>query len=71
MWRLLTQPKRAARLTTILRGTDAIFAWWDPLPYFMVHHLQIPSLLIANLRARRGWSRIDFNIGKLVEPGGD
>ncbi|KQY04128.1 ATP-grasp enzyme [Mycobacterium sp. Root135] len=71
VWRLLTQPKRAARLATILRGTDAIFAWWDPLPYFMVHHLQIPSLLVANLRARRGWSRIDFNIGKLVEPGGD
>jgi hypothetical protein len=71
MWRLLTQPKKAARIATILRGTDAIFAWWDPLPYFMVHHLQIPSLLIANLRARRGWSRIDFNIGKLVEPGGD
>mgnify|MGYP001552034202 CR=1 FL=1 len=71
MWRLLTQPKRVARLATILRGTDAIFAWWDPLPYLMVHHLQIPSLLVANLRARRGWSRIDFNIGKLVEPGGD
>lgn len=71
VWRLLTQPKRVARLATILRGTDAIFAWWDPLPYFMVHHLQIPSLLVANLRARRGWSRIDFNIGKLVEPGGD
>lgn len=71
MWRLLTQPNRAARLATILRGTDAIFAWWDPLPYFMVHHLHIPSLLVANLRSRRGWSRIDFNIGKLVEPGGD
>lgn len=71
MWRLLTQPKKMARLATILRGTDAIFAWWDPLPYFMVHHLQIPSLLVDNLRARRGWSRIDFNIGKLVEPGGD
>jgi hypothetical protein len=28
-------------------------------------------LLIDNLRRRRGWSRIDFNIGKLVEAGGD
>jgi hypothetical protein len=37
----------------------------------MVHHLQIPSLLIGNLRHRKGWTRIDFNIGKLVEPGGD
>ncbi len=42
-----------------------------PLPYLMVHHLQIPALLIDNLRRRRGWSKIDFNIGKLVEPGGD
>ena len=37
----------------------------------MVHHLQIPALLIANLRAGRGWHHIDFNIGKLAEPGGD
>ena len=71
LWRLLTQPDRPGRIRTILRGKDAIFAWWDPLPYLMVHHLQIPSLLIGNLRNRRGWSRIDFNIGKLVEPGGD
>ncbi|MBJ7336899.1 MAG: ATP-grasp enzyme [Mycolicibacterium sp.] len=71
LWRLLTQPNRGNRLATIFRGKDAIFAWWDPLPYLMVHHLQIPSLLIRNLRDRRGWTRIDFNIGKLVEPGGD
>jgi hypothetical protein len=71
VWRLLTERGRPGRLATILRGKDAIFAWWDPLPYLVVHHLQIPSLLVANLRARRGWSRIDFNIGKLVEPGGD
>lgn len=71
LWRLLTQPGRLDRVRTILAGKDAIFAWWDPLPYLLVHHLQIPALLWANLRARRGWSRIDFNIGKLVEDGGD
>jgi hypothetical protein len=71
MWRLLTERGRLARVKTILAGTDAIFTWWDPLPYLMVHHLHIPTLLWANLRGRRGWSRIDFNIGKLVEPGGD
>ena len=71
LWRLLTQRERLHRLRTILGGKDAIFTWWDPLPYLMVHHLQIPALLLGNLRARRGWSRIDFNIGKLVEPGGD
>lgn len=71
LWRLLTGPDRRGRIVTILRGRDAIFTAWDPLPYLMVHHLQIPSLLIDNLRRRKGWSRIDFNIGKLVETGGD
>lgn len=72
VWRLLVHPGgRARRLAAILGGKDAIFSWRDPLPYFMVHHLQIPVLLVANLRDRRGWTRIDFNIGKLVEMGGD
>ena len=43
----------------------------DPLPFLLVHHLQIPSLLLANLRHGTGWQKVDFNIGKLVEPGGD
>lgn len=71
LWRLLTQGDRNSRLCTIFRGKDAILTGWDPLPYFLVHHLQIPSLLIRNLLARGAWSRIDFNIGKLVENGGD
>jgi hypothetical protein len=71
LWRLLTKSGRIDRLKTILRGKDAIFAMWDPLPFFMVHHAQLPSLLLSNLSQRRGWSRIDLNIGKLVEVGGD
>lgn len=71
LWRLLRGPDRLRRLRVIARGRDAIFASWDPLPYLGVYHLQIPALLISNLRQRRGWRRIDFNIGKLVENGGD
>ncbi|MCJ0891570.1 ATP-grasp enzyme [Rhodococcus sp. ARC_M5] len=71
LWRLITESDRKARLRSIFRGTDAILTGWDPLPYLLVHHLQIPSLLVRNLLMRRGWSRIDFNIGKLVENGGD
>lgn len=71
VWRLITQPYRVARLATILRGTDAILTRWDPWPFFAVHHLQMPSLLWRNLRRRHGWTRMDFNIGKLVETGGD
>ena len=55
----------------ILQGTDAIFDINDPLPFLTVHHWQIPLLLLDNLRQLRGWIRIDFNIGKLVELGGD
>ncbi|MCZ4553082.1 ATP-grasp enzyme [Gordonia rubripertincta] len=71
LWRLLTEPGRRDRMRVIRRGRDAIFAAWDPLPYLLVHHLQIPSLLVRSLIAGKTWTRIDFNIGKLVESGGD
>lgn len=71
VWALLTESGRVQRLRRLLRGTDAVLTGWDPAPYLGLHHLQVPSLLIANLLARGSWSRIDFNIGKLVESGGD
>ncbi|MBW4658056.1 MAG: ATP-grasp enzyme [Drouetiella hepatica Uher 2000/2452] len=72
IWRLVTQPTQIRqRLQIIFSGKDAIFDWSDPLPFLMVHHVQIPWLLIKNLRQLKGWIRIDFNIGKLVEMAGD
>lgn len=70
-WRLLTERGRLDRLSGIVCGKDAILTWRDPMPFLAVHHLHIPALLIGNLWRRRGWVKIDFNIGKLVEPGGD
>ena len=72
IWRLISQPRTArTRLSTILNGKDAIFDRDDPLPFLLVHHLQIPALLLGNLVRNKPWIRIDFNIGKLVEPAGD
>jgi hypothetical protein len=71
LWRLITGPDRRQRLTVIRRGKDAIFDWADPLPFLIEHHLQIPWLLAGNLVRGRDWIRIDFNIGKLVQPAGD
>ena len=75
MWRLVSQLGSFAavrqRLSTIARGRDAVFSWRDPLPFLMLHHAHIPMLLIGDLFERRGWVRIDFNIGKLVQAGGD
>jgi predicted ATP-grasp superfamily ATP-dependent carboligase len=75
IWRLVTHLGSPAavrrRLRVIAQGKDAIFDWADPLPFLMVHHWQIPLLLLGNLLQPKAWIRIDFNIGKLVELGGD
>jgi predicted ATP-grasp superfamily ATP-dependent carboligase len=75
IWRLMTHGWSPLliwrRLQIIAQGKDAIFDWDDPLPFLMVHHWQIPLLLLGNLRQPKEWIRIDFNIGKLVEVGGD
>jgi hypothetical protein len=69
---LVTEPTNIlTRAKIIARGKDAIFDWSDPLPFLMAHHVHIPWLLIRNLLQLRDWIRIDFNIGKLVEGGGD
>ncbi|MEC8474694.1 MAG: ATP-grasp enzyme, partial [Planctomycetota bacterium] len=75
LWRLVTSilnPTRfIQRLEIIFHGKEAVFDWDDPLPFFLLHHFQIPMLLLKDLRLRRGFVRIDFNIGKLVQLGGD
>ncbi|BAY34044.1 hypothetical protein NIES2107_59490 [Nostoc carneum NIES-2107] len=58
-------------VNTLLRGTDAIYNLNDPVPFLTLHHWQIPLLLLKNLQQLKGWVKIDFNIGKLVELGGD
>ena len=72
LWRALSDPRHAAEQWQVVRrGKEAIFDPADPLPFLMVHHVQIPLLLLQNLRRRKGWLKIDFNIGKLVEETGD
>jgi len=75
VWRLMSAlpSLRGAmeRVRVVLRGKDAVFDWRDPLPFLMLYHWHVPILLLRDLRERRGWFRIDFNIGKLVQRGGD
>ena len=59
------------KITLLLNGKEAIFDEKDPLPFLMVYHWQIPNLLARAIISGERWLRIDFNIGKLVEPGGD
>ena len=74
LWRLLSVRSLGelkAWWNKVTKGTDAILCPEDPLPFFMLHNWQIPLLLLDNLRRLKGWIKIDFNIGKLVEIGGD
>ena len=74
LWRLLSirsLDELKAWWNKVTKGTDAILTPDDPLPFLMLHNWQIPLLLLDNLRRLKGWVKIDFNIGKLVEIGGD
>ena len=75
LWRIVSgmmRPKFVQeRLQVIGNGKEAIFDWNDPWPFFMVHHVQIPLLLLGTLLSQKDWVKIDFNIGKLVQLGGE
>lgn len=74
LWRLTNMRSWAdlkAWFQNIIHGKEALLQIDDPLPFLMVPHWQITLLLLNNLRQLKDWVRIDFNIGKLVELGGD
>jgi len=58
-------------LRRIWRGKEAVYEPTDPRPFLMLHYVHIPYLLLGVLRKGSQWKRIDFNIGKIVEVGGD
>ncbi|MBD0335309.1 MAG: ATP-grasp enzyme [Cyanobacteria bacterium Co-bin13] len=69
LWRL-NEVRSLSQLQTwwhnIWRGKEAVFEVNDPLPFLMVHHWQIPLLVLGNLRRLQSWIRIDFNIGEVI-----
>jgi len=74
LWRLLSVrslQELSIWWRKVFQGTDAVLSPEDPLPFLMLHNWQIPLLLLGNLSRLQGWVKIDFNIGKLVELGGD
>ena len=75
LWQLLRHAgdpaRRREHLRVLLGGTDAVFDVDDPWPFWVLHHVHVPSLLLANAVRLRPWLKVDLNIGKLVEPAGD
>jgi hypothetical protein len=72
LWQAVRHPGSWRHHLQVLReGRDAVFDVRDPWPFFLLYHLHLPSLLVQNLLRLKPWAKIDVNIGKLVEPGGD
>ena len=74
LWALVCSRKARSileKVSLFCSGKEAIFDVKDPIPFLMVNHWQIPFLLFKAFLSGKPWLRIDFNIGKLVEAGGD
>merc|ERR1712014_3703 len=67
------KPKNCFKLSLaeMVKGTDAILAGDDPLPFLAMYLVQIPSLLMLELLTGKDWLKVDFCIGKIVKEGGD
>ena len=63
---LLSGPVSVMR--AVLGSRDAVWDSSDPLPFFLLPHLQIPSQLVARLAqgdAAHPWTIINYCLGQL------
>ena len=55
-------------MRTVLGSRDAVWDISDPLPFFLLPHLQIPSQLLARLvqgEAAHPWTIVNYCLGQL------
>ena len=58
----------ASVIRTLIRGKDAVWDSSDPLPFFLLPHLQIPSQLVSSLakgEAAQPWTIVNYCLGQL------
>ena len=63
---LLSGP--ASVMRTVLGSRDAVWDSSDPLPFFLLPHLQIPSQLVTRLaqgEAAHPWTIVNYCLGQL------
>ena len=61
-------PGLASVMRTVLGARDAVWDSSDPLPFFLLPHLQIPSQLVARLvqgEAAHPWTIVNYCLGQL------
>ena len=57
----------ASVMRTLLQARDAVWDITDPLPFFLLPHLQIPSQLVTRLiqGEAQPWTIVDYCLGHL------
>ena len=61
-------PGLASVIRTVIRGKDAVWDSSDPLPFFLLPHLQIPSQLVTSLakgETAQPWTIVNYCLGQL------
>ncbi|RKF73996.1 putative carbamoylphosphate synthase large subunit [Golovinomyces cichoracearum] len=51
----------------VLTWKDPTFAWWDPLPWFVLNHLFWPCELLMCCVNRMKWKQINVSTGKIFK----
>lgn len=52
-------------LQHILFWNDAVFANWDPLPWWWLYHVYWPGVFLASMWTGRKWSQVDISTGEV------
>jgi len=55
----------AAVIADIAQGEDAVFDLHDPLPFFVLGHIQLPVLIWGQIKSGKKWNILNFCLGQL------
>ena len=50
----------------ILSGNEAVWRPDDPLPFLVLHYVQIPFLLLKAIITGQEWSKVNFCLGQVL-----
>lgn len=50
-------------LQHLLFWNEAVFATWDPLPWWWFYHVYWPGVLLVSMRTGRNWTWVDVGMG--------
>ena len=53
-------------MNTLIYGKDAVWMWEDPLPFLVLHYVQMPILLLKTIFNGTIWNKVNFCLGQVL-----